>query len=206
MTSGERLMAMGAALAVLALAPAGAQAAATITVEPTANSNTYAPKRVTRPLEEAQFTWIWGPNGTGTAAPHDVVQDAGLFDSGTAVTTGQFELTASAGSFPYFCSIHFGMEARVAVRPVAAPGHPDPFAVSWASRATETGRKFDVRFKIGSGRWQMWRDDTTKFRAIFGAGGRPIEVDVGKTYSFQARSVRTKLKRSGWSPTLTVGP
>jgi plastocyanin len=205
MTSAKRLIALIAALGALSATPAGAQAAATITVEPTPNSNTYAPVRVTKSLDEAQFTWIWGPNGAGAVAPHDVMQDAGLFDSGTAVTEGRYELTASAGTFPYFCSIHFGMEARIAVRPVAAGGYPDPFGVAWASDATETGRKFDVRFKVGKGRWQMWRNDTTGFKAIFGRGGRPVDVDAGKTYAFQARSVRTKRKLSDWSPALKVG-
>ncbi len=206
MTSGKRLILVLAALTALALAPAGAQAAATITVEPNEGSNTYAPANVIRPLDEASFTWIWGPNGAGSEAPHNVLQDAGLFTSAEADTNLNLTVRASAGSFPYFCSIHFGMDAKVGVRPVAASGYPDPFVVSWATRATETGRRFDVRYKAGGGKWRVWREDTTGLKATFGRNDQPVEIKDGVTYQFQARSKRTDKKFSGWSPTLKVGP
>ena len=206
MTSGKRLILVLAALAASAMAPASAGAAATIVVEPTVGSNTYAPANVIRPLNEASFTWIWGPNGTGSEAPHNVLQDAGLFTSAEADTNLQLTVRASAGSFPYFCSIHFGMDAKVGVRPLAAGSYPDPFVVTWATRATETGRRFDVRFKAGGSKWRIWRDDTTGFKSTFGRNDQPVEVKNGVTYQFQARSKRTDRKFSNWSPTLKVGP
>jgi plastocyanin len=197
--------AAGLALAVSAVVPAGAGAAAAITVEPTPGQNSFSPQQVTQPLGESTFTWTWGSGGAGTVSPHDVEQNALLFDSGQAKNMGSFEVTASAGAFPYFCSIHFGMQGRVSVTPSGGEAYPKPFRVAWASKATETGKRFDVRFKAGDGRWKIWREDTRTLSGVFGRNGEPARVKDGTHYSFQARSLRTTRKRSDWSPPLAVG-
>jgi hypothetical protein len=96
------------------------------------------------------------------------------------------------------------MRARVAVAPAAEPGYPRPFRVRWATPASETGRRFDIRFRAGKGPWEMWLRDTKRRSAVFGRDGRPAAIRDGARYRFQARALRTKLKRSDWSPALPV--
>jgi plastocyanin len=205
---GRRLAACAlvASAAPLFLAVPAAGAAATITVEPSPGEDAYSPKRVAESLDSGTFTWIWGPQGAGSADAHDVQQDAGLFDSGAAKSDGSFTVTAAAGTFPYFCSLHYEMRGRVAVAPAADPGYPEPFRVRWATSASETGRRFDVRYKAGNGRWKIWLDDSKRRSAVFGRAGKPVAVGDGIAYRFEARAIRTRLKRSDWSPALFVGP
>jgi plastocyanin len=199
------LVMTAAALAFLSL-PAIASAATTIVVEPEPGEDSFAPSRVTRPLSDSAFRWIWGPNGSGSNDPHDVEQNAGLFDSGPPVTSDDFEVVASAGGFRYFCSIHFEMVGRIDVQPAGGGAYPRPFRVQWARPASETGRRFDVRFKVGGGRWQSWLEETERRSALFGRRERPAEIRNGVPYRFQARALRTGRKRSDWSPALLVGP
>jgi hypothetical protein len=195
-----------AGVAALGSVPPSAGAATTIVVEPAPGEDEYAPPRVVRPLAAASFRWLWGPEGAGTASPHDVEQNAGLFDSGTAVTSGEFVVAASAGGFPYFCSIHFGMVGRLDVRPEGGEAYPRPFRVRWATPASETGRSFEVRYRAGAGAWRTWFRDTERGLAVFGRDRRPARVREGVAYRLQVRALRTRLKRSDWSPSLLVGP
>jgi plastocyanin len=192
-------------LSLVAGLPAGAGAATTITVEPVAGENSYAPKRVRRPLGDSTFVWIWGPDGGGTSDPHDVEQNAGLFDSGELQTEGSYEVTAPAGTFPYFCSVHFEMRGRIAVIPAGGEAYPAPFKVSWSMRAASTGGRFDVRYRAAGGPWRTWLEDTERRAAVFGRERRPLRVRDGASYRFQVRTLRTDRKRSGWSPPLVVG-
>ncbi len=196
------------AVSVAALAaPAAASAEATITVEPTAGKNTFAPTRVVRNLGGAQFTWVWGPDGGGSQGFHDVVSDGQLFDSGEAVTQGTFAVNASAGSYRYFCSIHFGMDARIAVRPEAQEAAPGRFRVSWATKASQTGRRYDVRFKVAGGTWRTWLQDTRRRSGVFNtADGTGASASAKRRILIQVRSENTKRKASDWSPALRVTP
>ena len=47
-------------------------------------------------------------------APHTVTSDSGTIDSGTIPPGGSFSLVATAG-FPYHCTIHPSMTAKVVV-------------------------------------------------------------------------------------------
>ena len=48
---------------------------------------------------------------------HDMVSDAGTYDSGRIAPGGRFDFTfSSKGSFPYHCSIHSGMVGTVVVQ------------------------------------------------------------------------------------------
>ena len=193
------------AAAVTMAAPAAANAAATITVEPTPGKNTFAPARVITKVSEAQFNWIWGRAGAGTTGFHDVVSAQQLFDSGEAIKQGTFGFNASAGKYPYFCSIHFGMAGRISVRPEAGEGGPGPFRVRWATDGSETGRRYDVRFKVGDGPWRIWQENTRKHSGIFNAtaSAKP-SAPAGQRILIQARSENTERQASHWSPPLRI--
>jgi plastocyanin len=160
----------------------------------------------------ASFHWQRAPSSVGF---HNVRQDDKLFRSGNP-TTGAINLTvnASAGSYHYYCEIHGsptgGMSGVVKVRPTfnAAPTGT-PFTVIWADSATNTGKAFDVRYRVGaSGAWKIWRNDTSQFQSVFGLNNQPVAVVAGKTYQFQVASEQAgdHSKRSDWSPTLSVTP
>jgi plastocyanin len=165
-----------------------------------------------RPLQTgASFHW---QRGAGSNGEHNVRQDAGLFNSGPP-TSGSinFSISASAGSYHYYCSAHGspagGMTGMVKVRPIfsAAPTG-NPFTVTWANSGTNTGKAFDVRYKVGAGTFKIWRNDTSAFKGVFGQNMKPVPVMLGKTYHFQVRSEQASnhAKFSGWSPTLSVTP
>jgi hypothetical protein len=87
------------------------------------------------------------------------------------------------------------------------PAPPEgTFRPAWALDITRTGNSFDVRFKVGNGKWRLWKDDTRARRALFGKNGEPVEVKPSKQYRIQARSQKRSnpAKRSGWSPALVV--
>jgi len=156
------------------------------------------------------FQWL----RAGSGGAHNVVQDAGLFRSG-GLTSGpiNFSISASAGSYHYYCQLHGspagGMAGVVKVAPIknlAPVGNP--FTVIWADSGTNTGKAFDVRYKVGSGAWKIWKNDVAQFKAIFGLNMQPVPVMLGTTYQFQVRSesASNHAKVSGWSPALSVTP
>jgi plastocyanin len=62
----------------------------------------------------AAGTTITWTNKDGVA--HTVTSNTGLFDSGSISSSGTYShLFASAGTFPYFCSVHPSMTATVIV-------------------------------------------------------------------------------------------
>jgi plastocyanin len=159
----------------------------------------------------ASFHWS---RAAGSGGAHNVFQDAGLFKSG-GLTSGpiNFTISASAGSYHYYCQLHGspagGMAGVVKVRPIfnAAPTG-NPFTVIWADLGTNTGKAFDVRYKVGAGAWKIWKNDTLQFKAVFGQNMLPVAVMPGTTYQFQVRSEQKSnhAKASGWSPALSVTP
>lgn len=203
---------MGATIAVLVAAlvlPALAFGAATnIQVK----DNFFSPRAPAARAFQHGTSFHWARATSGN--PHNVRQDAGLFRSGN-LTTGpiNFSISASAGSFHYYCELHGspagGMDGVVKVRPVFNPAPTgNPFTVIWADSATNTGKAFDVRYKVGTGAFKIWKNDTSQFKAIFGQSMKPVPVVLGTTYQFQVRSEQASnhSKFSGWSPTLTVSP
>jgi plastocyanin len=196
---------LGAWIAVVLAtsAPASASASVTITLQ---DDNSFNPRSATLDLGAGSFDWQWGPGGAGTIDRHDVLQDVGLFDSGQAVSTNPagFSVTASAGSYPYFCSIHLGMDGDVNVRPVL--GSTDtgngPIPVAWGTADATAGDSYDVRFRAAK-KWRKWRRDTARLSGVFGKRRKPVKVKGGRRYKFQARSREGK-DRSEWSPTLVV--
>jgi plastocyanin len=198
------IVAAGLVLPALAFA----RAATTIQVK----NNLFSPRTPpTRSFQHgASFQWT----RAGSGNPHNVRQDAGLFRSGNpAAGPFSFTISASAGTYHYYCEIHGsptgGMDGVVKVRPAfnAAPAG-NPFTLIWADPSTNTGKAFDVRYKVGSGAFKTWKTDTTQFQAVFGRNMKPVPVMPGTRYQFQARSEQAgnHSRVSSWSPSLTVNP
>jgi plastocyanin len=189
-----------AGLATALAAPAAAHAQTTITI----GDNFFNPPSAALDLGQGSFDWQWGPGGVGTADIHNVVQDGGLFDSGPPVNNrpGGFSVTASAGSYPYFCVIHVGMEGDVSVRPIAGEATRNGARVTWADASTTTGTRYDVRYRSGK-KWKLWRKKTSKLAGSFGRNGKPVKLK--RRVKLQARS-RAGNARSDWSPTLVLQP
>ena len=149
----------------------------------------------------------------GANRRHNVRQDKMLFFSG-APTAGaiNFSISASAGSYHYYCELHgtpnpgsIGMQGTVKVKPIAnANPAGAPFTATWALPGTNTGTRFDVRFRRGTtGPFTAWRNDTATRTGIFGQAGAPVTVAPGQTYQIQARSQKAPSQQSDWSPVLT---
>lgn len=190
--------------------PAIAAASATITVEPAPFVNSFSPANSSLDLGDGSFDWEWGPGGAGAEDVHNVVQGKTsrsgkpLFGSGAPQTErpGGFSVTASAGSFPYFCQVHLGMDGVASVRPTVTDRPGSGVRVSWASAETTTGNRFDVRYRAGK-KWKPWRKKTKKTSGVFGRKGKPAKA--GKKVKVQARSRQGKA-RSDWSPKVPLVP
>ena len=177
------LLATGASVGLLATSAE----AATKNVEAT-EAKTFSPKAITSTVA-GSVHWF---GTSGGVEEHSVRQDAGLFDSGNPKTGLDFTRKFSAGTFPYHCEKHGvnggTMKGTVTVPPqvVSAPAGL-AFTVKWAAAGTNTGNSFDVKYRVGSGAWKTWKNNTSAKSLVFGKGG-PVAVARGKTYSFQVRS------------------
>jgi plastocyanin len=208
----KRPLLMVIVVGALAYASVASAAATQIKV----NDSFYAPDNppVRNLLSGASFTWT---RATGSTLQHNVRQDFGIFSSGS-VTTGpiNFSIRASAGTYHYYCTAHGtpsgGMDGVVRVRPIfLSSPEGAPFTVKWAlpvttpGTGTNTGNQFDVRYRVGtSATWKIWKNDVSARSGVFGQNGQPVQVLLGRTYQFQARSQKVPTQPSGWSPTLTV--
>jgi plastocyanin len=140
---------------------------------------------------------------------HNVREDGWLFESGAP--TGDpidYSVVFSAGTFHFFCETHGGplggMDGFVRV-PVSIDRFPVglPFTVRWATGASVTGSAYDVRFRVGSGRWRTWKTDVTNNKGVFGKDAKPVRVRDGVRYSFRARS-QDGPNASRWSPVVSL--
>jgi hypothetical protein len=148
----------------------------------------------------------------GPPTTTNVVQKRGLFNSGALKDSGTYELQASAGKYSYFCENHRdqGMRAKVSITPAVDDITMDSIRVIWAVESTTTGKRFDVRYRVNGGDWEIWKTGTRKRNLTFGGPeDKPIAVDTtANDYEFSARSQKGKpslRKRSGWSPPVFVG-
>lgn len=136
------------------------------------------------------------------ADAHSVTSDQLLFDTGQPRAGVDFTRTFSAGTFGYHCRKHGdqGMVGVVTVPPrVAAAPRGLPFTVTWATAASNTGNRYDVQYKVGSGAFKTWLSKTAARSAVFGARSKPVRVLRGKTYTFKVRS-RAGARTSAFSP------
>ncbi len=209
-----------AAFLGMTLAGAPAAPAGDAPIEIGVEDNYFMPASVSTAVGANDFLWIWDLDGSGggtTANSHTVTSADGLFGS-QLVNTGTYELSASAGSFKYFCVLHADMVGRLRISPTglvavgiagqrpAAAGQRRSISVRWASADAETGGRYDVRFRVGKRPWSKWKEDTKRKRGIFGRHRAPVRVKPDRKYSFEARSQRGKGEghRSGWSPVLEL--
>jgi hypothetical protein len=173
----------------------------------------FSPKRPPARNFEAHRSFRWS-NGGGTANRHNIRQDDKLFRSGNPTADPfQFAINASAGSYHYYCTLHGsrqgGMAGRVKVRPIALTDSLiGQIEVRWASSNTDTGSRFDVRYRVDHRKWKTWKNDTRAFHAAFGRNDRPVNYRPSRhTYKIKVRSERRRVrKRSDWSPRLTLNP
>ena len=140
---------------------------------------------------------------------HNVRQDDRLFFSGSPEDPLNFRINASAGSYHYYCTLHRaqGMSGRVKVRPIAIPDSlVGQIEVRWANANTDTGSRFDVRYRVDQRRWKTWKNDTRAFHAFFGRNDNPVNYNPDNhNYRIKVRSERRRVsKRSDWSPALTL--
>jgi plastocyanin len=186
------------ALAALLAVPAMAQAQGTVT-EIATSDNEFAPENVAGDVGVQSIHWAWS-----TVNEHNVLEENELFDSGSPETTGDFTITPSAGTFNYYCVLHgfisstgnpSGMAGRIAVRPTATPQGKRTL-ITWATEATDTGNRYDVRLKTGSKDAELVEENTKAIEAAF-------RLKRGKGYTFQVRSRKGK-SASDWSPKLKV--
>ena len=158
-----------------------------------------------RVVGRAVGTQVRWATADGAENIHNVREDSFLFDSGDPeAPPWSYTRTFSAGTFHYYCDTHGrpggGMDGLVKV-PVKILDGPDgrPFTVQWATAGSNTGGRFNVQFRIGTGNWKAWKKGTTANKAVFGSGGRPVTVEQHKTYKFRAKS-RNGIGASRWSP------
>lgn len=168
----------------------------------------FEPRRVTAGVGGSV---MWDRPAT-TQHRHNVREDGRIFRSGDPMGDDAFTYTVvfSAGTFHYFCEVHGGptggMDGLVRV-PVTILAGPSglPFTVRWATASSQTGDRFDVQFRVGSGEWRTWRAGTASLQGVFGKNGRPVRVRDGVTYWFRARSL-SGTARSRWSPPRSFAP
>lgn len=145
---------------------------------------------------------VW-TNAASAQDAHNVREDRKIFYSGFA---GSIELSFSrvfsAGTFHYFCERHGfrggGMDGtvKVPVKLLAAPTGPN-FTVAWATSASNTGSKYRIHYRIGSGKWKTWKSATSALRATFKS------AIADKRYTFRAKSLKGDAA-SKWSPGVSV--
>jgi plastocyanin len=162
-------MLVGAGLAVWDCAPSGSAAVAFVTVG-TNNTDTFAPA-VTNIVVGDQVVWVWNYSSTfiqhtSTSGTNGV--SSGLWDSGTNASPYSFTNTFnSAGTYLYFCRIHYAaprfmtgavMVATANLPPTVAITNPAsgavfaaPASVTIQASASDTGGTVtNVQFLIGS--------------------------------------------------------
>lgn len=141
---------------------------------------------------------VW-KTGSSNSDAHNVREDNKIFYSGSPDRLQfSFERVFSAGTFHYYCEIHGfrggGMDGmvKVPVKLGAAPSGP-AFTVVWASSGSNTGSRYTIQHKVGSGSWKTWKSRTSLRKATFRS------AVVGKRYTFRAKSIQGDAE-SRWSP------
>jgi plastocyanin len=200
----RRYLLIGATIALLAVPALAFGRATTTTV--TVQNNFFNPQTARKAVGAGAIKWQWQPG----AFNHNVRQDVKLFYSGQPDDAPHsFTVVPSAGSFHYYCEVHRinGMQGSLKIKPLITPSSTGTsFGVRWAPTSSNTGGKFDVRYRVDGGAWKVWKNDTTSRNATFGLNGKPVTVRPGHTYDIQARSEKSKdtSKVSGWSPAAHV--
>jgi plastocyanin len=146
--------------------------------------------------------WAWADE---VATSHNVRQVEGLFRSRiSADPTMTYGRILSTGTFRYECEIHEPLmvgTVRVTVGLGITPtGLP---VIRWAVPDSNTGRAFDVQFRIEDGPWRTWKKDTEQLKGVFGKNDKPVPFRLTRDYFIRARSQKSLARPdvvSGWSP------
>lgn len=158
-------------------------------------------------LAESSTTWFWNDD---VEHKHDVLQDDKLFKSGPPTNNPStvFGVSLPAGTYHYYCTTHgsrngSGMDGTVKSRLALGGLSAESVPVTWGNNLVDVEPQYDVRFKVGSGKWKNWLKNTQLGSSQFGAGDEPVNLKPGKTYKLQARTenAANDERRSGWSPT-----
>jgi plastocyanin len=202
--AGKKHYLMLTALAAGLILPAVAPAATSVT-EISVNDNFFSPANPAASKAGSNFHWT---RAAFSSESHNIRQDQLLFRSGNP-TTGpiDYTITASAGTYHYYCEVHgtstSGMQGQIEVRPTKSNVTASSFLVRWASASTNTGDRFDVRYRVDGGTWTFWKQNTTSFTATFG-NGDPVTLASGHTYQVDVRTKKAgTTEKSKWSPALT---
>lgn len=143
---------------------------------------------------------VWATTAA-TSDLHNVSEDRKIFYSGRADQIAfTFKCVFSAGTFGYFCERHGfrggGMSGTVKVPVKLARAGGGDVTVVWAAGTSNTGTKFTVQSRIGSGSWRPWKSAVSARKATF--SGQP-----GTRYAFRAKSLKGTAA-SKWSPVASI--
>jgi plastocyanin len=195
--------ALVAAVALVPATPSAAVAPVSVRVK----DNVFRPDSVRTDVFRSHGDILRWTRAADAENPHNVRQDDLLFRSGSPTTNSDFSYKRkfSAGIFHYYCEQHGsptgGMDGLVRVPPFQTDLDGPDFRVHWAADGTNTGKVFDVRYRIDDGPWATWQTDTDQFFANF------RDAEHGHEYAFQARSQKSRRDPdavSKWSPKLRV--
>jgi len=217
MRRGEKMRraVIGAAIAGALVAASSAWAGTTTVIA--VSDDKFTPDSVVIPVDLGPVSWRWDD---AVVDEHNVRQDSKLFYSGepTSTITTQYTISASAGTYHYYCEEHGsrsgGMDGKLRIRPVFFPAPPKRgesimFGVRWAT-STGTGDQWDVKYKGRGtgGKYVTWLKNTDKLSAVFGESGEPVAPQTGDVFRFKARTERSSNpdKRSAFSPVATTPP
>lgn len=194
-----------AAIAALAV---GAPVASAAPTEITFGGISFTPNDVTVDFVPGENTFEWNREEPVGKTFHSVTSTGGSFGIGPSGFT-DFDLRASAGTYPYYCVNHGSggsgpMAGVVAVRPIVTGGDSDSYDVVWADNGTQTGTTREVRWKKeGQSKWKRWGSFDGNGRT-FGQHDKPTDVKPNKAYLVQVRSMFPGTSK--WSPKLIVAP
>lgn len=165
--------------------------------------DTFTPATVATKVGKPVF-WTRETGSTGT---HNVAELGDIFRSGDPGTGAiNFLVRFSAGTFKYECEDHATQTGTVKVKPkVNKKPRKLPFTVIWATGKTDSGTQYDVRYRVGSGKWKIWLGNASAVKKVFGAKNKPVTLKKGMKYSFRVRS-ESATASSKWSPIASFKP
>lgn len=139
--------------------------------------------------------WDWTGEATHTATDETGM---GLFDSDLVPPGGPSFTFAfiAAGSYPYVCTLHEGMDGRVEV-PIRASVIDGGAMVVWSSDAADAGFMFDVQVRRTGHRWRSWLEGTTEPDATYLASAARLRFRARLRLDVTGAS-------SGWSEARSI--
>lgn len=172
-------------------APVAAGGSTTVTVQNMA----FAPLTVSVGLGDS-VTWVFVD-----VTPHTATSGQGFWDSGLHSGGGEWSRAfESAGTFPYHCTPHPHMKAKVVVPfQVTGGSKTEGWKLRWATGVAPEGLAYDVQYKRrNASTWRLFRTDTAKATGTFNPARDGRYVVRARTSNL------TGSRESTWSPTRTL--